>query len=106
MATEMTSHKPVYVWEAPVRLWHWVMALAMVVLAVTGYFIGSPLPSTPGEASDYYLLGYIRFVAPLPQSDFLVMGTYWLAQSLIAFSFLKREPSLRNAPPNQWTARA
>ena len=34
-----------------VRAWHWINALAIVVLAVTGYFIGSPLPSMPGEAS-------------------------------------------------------
>ncbi len=55
------SPNAVYVWEAPVRLWHWLMALAMVVLAVTGYFIGSPLPSVPGEASENFLMGYIRF---------------------------------------------
>lgn len=53
--------RSVYVYEAPVRLWHWVNALAIVVLAVTGYFIGSPLPSVPGEASANYLMGYIRF---------------------------------------------
>lgn len=52
----------VYVYEAPVRLWHWVNALCIVVLGVTGYFIGKPLPSMPGEASDNFLLGYIRFV--------------------------------------------
>ncbi len=48
--------RSVYVYEAPVRLWHWINALA-----VTGYFIGSPLPTQPGEASDNYLMGYIRF---------------------------------------------
>lgn len=55
------SIKSIYVYEAPVRLWHWVNALAITVLAVTGYFIGSPLPTMPGEASDNYLMGYIRF---------------------------------------------
>lgn len=55
------SIKSVYVFEAPVRLWHWVNALALTVLAVTGYFIGSPLPTQPGEASANYLMGYIRF---------------------------------------------
>ena len=54
--------KSVYVYEAPVRLWHWVNALAIVVLGITGYFIGSPLPTMPGEASANYLMGYIRFV--------------------------------------------
>jgi Ni/Fe-hydrogenase 1 B-type cytochrome subunit len=55
------SLRSVYVYEAPVRLWHWVNALAIVVLGLTGYFIGSPLPTQPGEASDHYLMGYIRF---------------------------------------------
>ncbi|MBL8487696.1 MAG: Ni/Fe-hydrogenase, b-type cytochrome subunit [Rhodocyclaceae bacterium] len=55
------SLKSIYVYEAPVRLWHWVNALAIVVLAVSGYFIGSPPPSVPGEASDNFLFGYIRF---------------------------------------------
>jgi Ni/Fe-hydrogenase 1 B-type cytochrome subunit len=55
------SIKSVYVYEAPVRIWHWVNALAITVLAITGYFIGSPLPTQPGEASANYLMGYIRF---------------------------------------------
>lgn len=53
--------KAVYVYEAPLRLWHWINALAIVVLAVTGYFIGKPLPSMSGEASDHFVMGYIRF---------------------------------------------
>lgn len=53
--------KSVYVYEAPVRIWHWINALAITVLAVTGYFIGSPLPTMPGEASAHFVMGYIRF---------------------------------------------
>jgi len=55
------SASSVYVYEAPVRLWHWVNATAIVVLAVSGYFIGSPPYAGPGEASDHYLMGTIRF---------------------------------------------
>lgn len=51
----------VYVYEAPVRAWHWINVLAISVLAVSGWFIGSPLPSMPGEASDHYVMGYFRF---------------------------------------------
>jgi Ni/Fe-hydrogenase 1 B-type cytochrome subunit len=43
--------KSVYVYEAPVRLWHWINAASITVLALTGYFIGQPLPTMPGEAS-------------------------------------------------------
>lgn len=52
----------VYVYQAPVRIWHWVNALAIVVLAVTGYLIGSPLPSIGGEASAHFFFGNIRFI--------------------------------------------
>lgn len=51
----------VYVYEAPLRIWHWINALAITVLCITGYFIASPLPSVSGEASDWYIMGYIRF---------------------------------------------
>ncbi len=61
MQTKTHSEPAVYVYEGPMRLWHWINALAIVVLAVTGYFIGSPLPSLSGEASDHFLMGYIRF---------------------------------------------
>jgi Ni/Fe-hydrogenase 1 B-type cytochrome subunit len=56
------SEPSVYVYEAPMRLWHWTNALAITVLAITGYFIASPLPTMSGEASEHFLMGYIRFV--------------------------------------------
>ncbi|MET0068101.1 MAG: Ni/Fe-hydrogenase, b-type cytochrome subunit [Candidatus Thiodiazotropha sp.] len=52
----------VYVYEAPVRLWHWVNALSITLLAITGYLIANPLPSVPGEASGPYIMGIIRFI--------------------------------------------
>jgi Ni/Fe-hydrogenase 1 B-type cytochrome subunit len=70
----------VYVYQAPVRLWHWVMMFAMLTLMVTGYFIGSPLFPTPGEASSQYLMGYIRFVhfaAGYVFAIFFVLRVYW-----------------------------
>lgn len=65
--TNDTSHdivkhtESVYVYEAPVRIWHWINALAITVLCITGYFIGSPLPTMPGDPSSSFLMGYIRF---------------------------------------------
>ncbi len=51
----------VYIYEAPLRAWHWINALSITILLVTGYFIGSPPPTLTGEASDHFLMGYIRF---------------------------------------------
>jgi len=62
VTTKPHAEPAVYVYEAPVRIWHWVNALSITLLAVTGYFIGSPLPTMPGEASDHFVMGYIRFV--------------------------------------------
>jgi len=58
----ITRNTSVYVYEAPVRLWHWINAAAILVLCVTGYLIGSPLPSVDmGEPAHQFLFGYIRF---------------------------------------------
>ena len=51
-----------YVFEAPVRIWHWLTVLCMAVLMVTGYFIGKPLPSVSGEATYLFYMGYIRLI--------------------------------------------
>lgn len=52
----------VYVYEVPVRLWHWINAAAIIVLCVTGYFIGSPPPTMIiAEATHQFVFGYIRF---------------------------------------------
>jgi len=56
------SSKAVYVFEAPVRIWHWVHAASIVVLAVTGYLIANPLPSIGGEASQHFLMGDLRMI--------------------------------------------
>jgi Ni/Fe-hydrogenase 1 B-type cytochrome subunit len=85
MSDQVLEHKKhaeesVYVYEMPVRIWHWVNALAVVVLCITGYFIASPLPTMPGEASDSFLMGYIRF-AHFSSAYILIIGllgrVYW-----------------------------
>ena len=55
-------HTSVYVYEVPVRLWHWAKAAAISVLCVTGWFIPSPPPTMEiAEATDQFVFGYIRF---------------------------------------------
>jgi Ni/Fe-hydrogenase 1 B-type cytochrome subunit len=61
-AEQGRHRKPVYVFELPVRVWHWVHALSIAVLAVTGYLIAYPLSSTTGEASENFLMGNMRLV--------------------------------------------
>jgi len=75
--TNLTGVEKVYVYEAPVRLWHWINMFAILVLGVTGYFIGNPLPTMSGEASDHYLMGTIRFI-------------HFVAAYIFAIGFLAR----------------
>jgi Ni/Fe-hydrogenase 1 B-type cytochrome subunit len=52
----------VYVWEWPVRLYHWVNALCVTVLCVTGYIIGKPVAlAWSSEAWMLYSFGTVRF---------------------------------------------
>ncbi len=73
----------VYVYEAPLRLWHWVNALCLVVLCVTGYLIGKPPPSVGGEASFSYVFGYIRLVHFAAGQILMVAFIYRLAWAFL-----------------------
>ncbi len=71
---------PLYIFEAPVRVWHWIHALAIVVLATTGYFIANPMSSLGGEASDHFLMGNLRlvhFIAAFVFAIGLAVRFYW-----------------------------
>lgn len=61
-AHQAHREEAIYVYEAPLRLWHWINAFAIFTLAATGYLIASPLPSVPGEASASFLMGWIRYL--------------------------------------------
>ena len=60
---EQLPFRRVYVWQLPVRLYHWVNFLAVVVLVVTGYMIGRPVTfPLVREASFSYYFGWVRFL--------------------------------------------
>ena len=53
----------VYVWEFPVRLYHWVNAVVLVILCITGYLIGAPIRAFySAEAYQQYWFGAVRFI--------------------------------------------
>ncbi len=71
----------VYVWELPLRLFHWINALSIFVLGVTGFLIAHPIGlSSSSEAYSQYYFGWIRFVHFLFANIFLInfLGRfYW-----------------------------
>jgi Ni/Fe-hydrogenase 1 B-type cytochrome subunit len=53
----------VYVWELPVRIYHWLNALAIIALIVTGFWIADPPAIMSNqEASNRFLFGWVRYI--------------------------------------------
>ncbi|WP_394338983.1 cytochrome b/b6 domain-containing protein [Mucilaginibacter xinganensis] len=51
----------VYVWELPVRFYHWLNALVIIVLIITGFYISNPLGLlSHNDASHQYIMGWFR----------------------------------------------
>lgn len=75
------EYRWVYLWEWPIRAMHWIAALCIVALTVTGLYIGKPYFMTSGEASAHFLMGRVRFVH-FAAAALLVMTAivrvYWL----------------------------
>ncbi len=51
-----------YVWQWPIRVFHWLNALCIMVLFTTGLYIAFPQLSTAGEPADNNLMAYVRLV--------------------------------------------
>lgn len=49
-----------YIWELPVRCCHWINMLCIIILAVTGVFIG--MPFSVGHSASGFAMGWVRFV--------------------------------------------
>ena len=61
MQPEEGGLAPVRMYGPGVRIWHWANAFAILVLSLTGYFIGTPPPSMIGDTSVLYAMGWTRF---------------------------------------------
>ncbi|EZP77462.1 Ni/Fe-hydrogenase, b-type cytochrome subunit [Parageobacillus genomosp. 1] len=91
----------VYVWELPVRIFHWINAFSIFILMITGVFIGRPFASAsiPEEAYYSYLMGWARYVHFFTAFVFtinLAVRWYWVykgnehaTSNLLRLSFWK-----------------
>jgi Ni/Fe-hydrogenase 1 B-type cytochrome subunit len=52
----------VYVWEWPVRLCHWFIAISITVLAATGMYMGHPFIIFGEVVRQQFLMGTIKYV--------------------------------------------
>lgn len=76
-AQPMPYHR-VYVWEIPVRVFHWINALCIFLLIGTGFLIGNPQALfQANEAYQQYWFGWVRF-------------THFATAYVVFFNFLFR----------------
>lgn len=52
----------VYVWQLPVRLTHWAIAISIIFLAITGLYIAHPLNFLPFSDTGLFLMGWVRTI--------------------------------------------
>jgi Ni/Fe-hydrogenase 1 B-type cytochrome subunit len=68
----------VYAWEFPIRFSHWINVLAILTLAATGLYIGSPYAHA--HKSTQYIMGWMRFLHFTAGYVFLmsfIVRIYW-----------------------------
>ena len=68
----------VCVWELPVRFTHWINVVCLIVLSITGYYIGKPF--IHAYSTKQYIMGWMRFIHFVAAYVFLmslIIRIYW-----------------------------
>lgn len=95
------EYRWVYLWGWPIRAMHWAAVASVLVLIVTGLYIGNPWLQTTGEASSHFLMGWFRFLHFLAAAVLVATGivrVYWL----FAGDRFERFAALFPVRPKDW----
>jgi Ni/Fe-hydrogenase 1 B-type cytochrome subunit len=75
------AREPIYVWEVPVRVTHWLLFFSVLILSATGYYISHPFIGVPGPAKDHFVMGTVRAIhlyAAIVFSLAVLVRIYWM----------------------------
>ncbi len=75
----------VYIWQVPVRITHWVTALCIVTLSLTGGYIADPFLIPPGG----HVMTTIRTIHIITALAFLVSGVVRTVYLLVGNRFVR-----------------
>ncbi len=96
----LSEHRWVYLWHWPLRAMHWIAAASIVVLILTGFYIGRPyFMSTTAQSS--FTLQWVRLVHFIAAGVLIataIVRTYWL----FAGNRFERLPALFPVRPRDW----
>jgi Ni/Fe-hydrogenase 1 B-type cytochrome subunit len=91
----------VYLWHWPIRAMHWVAAVSIVVLAVTGLYIGRPYFAPSDSPTTPFLMGWMRFLHFAAAGALVataIVRVYWL----FAGNKFERFAALFPVRPRDW----
>lgn len=78
---EFHNFKKIYVWQYPVRIFHWLNAACIVVLCVTGFIIADPPAIMSGKgAYEQFWFGWVRMIHFIAAYLFIIamlVRVYW-----------------------------
>lgn len=85
-----------HIWGVPTRAAHWMSAISIVVLILTGFYIAWPIAFTQGEAYDSFLMGRVR------QIHFIFGYVLLIAFVIRAYAFFFGNNYARSGFPFIW----
>ena len=91
----------VYLWQWPVRAMHWAAAVSVILLVVTGLFIGRPYFASAERSTTPFLMGTMRFLhfaAAAVLVATAIVRIYWL----FAGNRFERWRALFPVRPSDW----
>ena len=89
----------VYVWQRPIRLFHWTAVASVTTLFVTGLLISTPIFSGQGEAWEVFVMGRVR------QVHFAAAYVFVVAYVWRSLWFFLGNRYARSGFPAVWKAR-
>jgi Ni/Fe-hydrogenase 1 B-type cytochrome subunit len=98
---------PVYVYELPVRITHWLIFFATLILAATGYYIGHPFIAVSGPARNHFVMGTVRVIHLYTAMVFALavfVRIYWMFAGNQYARWTQFIPLSRERLRNTWQA--
>lgn len=123
LSPEAVFKPRIYVFELPVRLYHWILFFCMIVLIATGLWMEWASPAASGEAYNKFwygtlreihvAAGYVLAAATLVRIYWAFVGNSWSSQTFTIpifrrkfwaalFDVIKEYSFLSSSPPRKW----
>ena len=107
--TEPERYERIYVWQWPIRIFHWTVAASITVLFATGLLIANPILTGTGEPFEVFVNARVRqvhFIAGFVFAVAYVWRAYWFVMgnrfARTGFPFFWRASWWRELAQQAW----